>query len=481
MKKRKGFKDSKLLSFLIILASAFFFSSIAIIISLIVINSNSIYNGVYVEGINVSGLNAIEANTKIEEVLSDEIQSNKLKLRYGDKLWVFSRSDIGLKYEFGQAINDALEIGRQGNYFDRVIAIIRLFKEPQSISINAKIDRDALNSILDIIGNEIYTPGIEAKIERRNGQFVVYEGAMGISLNKEVTYSKIINKLNDTKYNEIVEVDISVDTVSPKYTAEALSEIKDLLGSYSTQFNASVRGRTNNIRISSKAIDGSVLLPGEIFSFNKVVGPRSSSRGYMSAPVIIKGDLVDGLGGGICQLSSTIYNTVLRSGLNVVERVNHSIPSTYVPKGLDATVSYGALDFKFQNNTSHPVYLESFVKGNTVTVNIYGYKADTKEIKVYSNVDQVINKDTEVVYDSSLLEGKEIIKEKGRNGYRVSTYKILYENGVEIERKLVSKDYYRPSKRIVIKGTKKPTENFDEEREKMYEKEELKFEVDEEN
>ncbi len=463
MKKYDGLKNSKFLSFFIIFTSAAFFSCIAIILSLIIINNNSIYDGIYVEGVNVSGLTVIEANTKVEEILRDDVQNNKLKLRYGDRIWVFSRDDIGLKYDFAKAINEALQIGRNGSYFDRITSIIRLLKEPQSISIKSQVDANALNSILDLIEDEVYTPGVEAKIERKNGQFLVYEGAMGISLNKEKTYSEILNRLNDSKYNDIIELDVSIDTISPKYSGEVLSEIKDLLGSYSTQFNASVKGRTNNIKLSSKAIDGSVLLPGEIFSFNNIVGPRSASKGYMDAPVIIKGDLVDGLGGGICQLSSTIYNTVLRSGLNVVERVNHSIPSTYVPKGLDATVSYGALDFKFQNTTGHPVYLESFVKGNNVSVNIYGYKADNKKIKVYSNVDQVIDKSVEVIFDSGLLAGKEIVKEKGRNGYRVSSYMIIYDNEVEVERKLISKDYYRSDKRIVIKGTKKPIDEVEKE------------------
>jgi len=449
-------KNTKFLYFLIVIISALFFTSLAALLGLIVINNESIYNGIYIEGVDVSGLNAIEAATKIEEQLVESLQDNKLNLRYGDKLWVFSSEEIGLEYDFKRAIDEALRIGRKGSYLDRIAEIIKLIKEPQRINIKSKVDVNLINSILDIINSEIYIPSKEARIERVNGEFVIHEGSVGISLNKQRTFSKIIHELSNSKYYEVVEVDIATDTLSPKLTAETLSNIQHLLGSYTTKFNSRVRGRSHNIYLSSKAINGTVLLPGEIFSFNKVVGPRNSSNGYREAPVIIKGDLVDGLGGGVCQVSSTLYNSALKSELEIIERYNHSIPSTYVPKGLDATVSYGTLDLKFRNSHQYPVYIESYVKGNSLTINVYGYKTNNREIKLYSQVDKVIKMDTEIIYDSSLLVGKEIIKEKGRNGYRVSSYAIIYDNGNKIDSKLIAKDYYGPSKRIIIRGIKKP-------------------------
>jgi len=162
------------------------------------------------------------------------------------------------------------------------------------------------------------------------------------------------------------------------------------MGTYSTKFNSSQKERSYNISLSSNAIDGTILLPGDVFSFNEIVGPRSTSAGYKTAPVIFEGELVDGIGGGVCQVSSTIYNSVLKSQLGVVERVNHSIPSTYVPKGLDATVAYGFLDFKFKNTTDFPIYIESFVNKNILTVNIYGHQTNNREVKLISKVDNVI-------------------------------------------------------------------------------------------
>jgi vancomycin resistance protein YoaR len=227
------------------------------------------------------------------------------------------------------------------------------------------------------------------------------------------------------------------------------------LGEYTTQFTAGNKNRTQNIHLASKTINGTVLMPGEIFSFNEKVGPRTASRGYQNAPVIFKGELVDGLGGGICQVSSTIYNAILLSNLNIVERINHSIPSTYVPKGRDATVSYGVLDFKFQNILSQPIYVESFIRGNLLTVKVYGQKIGNKVVRIESREDQVVKRTVEVKFDPNMYQGEEKIEQEGRDGYRITTFKVVLENGVEIERKQITKDYYKPQNQIILKGTKK--------------------------
>lgn len=468
--EKENTRKYKLLSLIIIITSALFFSIIFASISLVVFYKDSIHQGIYVDNIDIGGLSVIEAADKIEVSLSNIDSKEKLKLRHKDKVWTFTSGDLGLKYDLRKAVNEAFLIGRRGNYLDRVKTIVDLLRDHHSITLKTSVDMEKLNRILQSIESKINRPSVDASIKRENNKFIISDEVIGIRLNKEKTSQRIIDGLVNSKYNDIIEIDLIVETIEPKYSAEILSNIQELLGSYSTQFNSAVRGRTHNIKLAAQAIDGTILLPEEPFSFNEVVGPRSANNGYRAAPVIFKGELVDGIGGGVCQVSSTIYNTVLRSQLEIIERVNHSIPSTYVPKGLDATVSYGVLDFKFKNNEKSPIYIESFVKGNKLTVNIYGQKKNNRTVKMSSKITNVIKKDTEIIFDEAMYEGEQIVREKGRNGYRVSSYMTTYENGKPIETKLISKDYYRPSKRVIIKGTKKKEkqsakENNNEDRE----------------
>ncbi|WP_143146261.1 VanW family protein [Caminicella sporogenes] len=453
--EKKDKNKEKIFSILIVLLSVIFFSSVSVGIALFMIFSDSIHNGVYVENIDVGGLSVAEAVNKVEDEIGDIDGKDKLMLHYKDKVWVFKGNEIGLKYDLKKAINDAFLIGRKGNLLDRFKTVLELFKNPHNISIKTSLDFGKLDKILSAIEKEINKPCVEASIKRIKGKFVIKDEAVGLILDREKTKEIITRELLKRKYDELVEVNLVVKPVYPKYTSEMLSYITDLLGSHTTIFNLNKKGRSHNIYLASKALDGTVLLPGEIFSFNKIVGPRSISNGYQAAPVIYKGELIDGIGGGVCQVSSTIYNSVLKSQLEVIERVNHTIPSTYVPKGLDATVAYGVLDFKFQNTTKYPIYIQSFVKGNKLTVNIYGHKENNQIVKLISKIDKVIKKDTEILFDENLPEDKMIVKSKGRNGYIVSSYMIIYENGREIKRKLISKDYYKPSKEVIIKGTKK--------------------------
>lgn len=166
---------------------------------------------------------------------------------------------------------------------------------------------------------------------------------------------------------------LPVITLKPRITTEKLKKVKEKrLGSYTTYFNPRNYNRSHNIRLSAKAIDHQLIYPGQLFSFNQWVGVRSLRRGYLPARIIVRGEYSEGVGGGICQTSSTLFNSVDQAGLTIVERNSHSKRVTYVPKGRDATVSWGGPDFQFQNSFDEPILIEATVKGGRLTVNIYG-------------------------------------------------------------------------------------------------------------
>ena len=167
----------------------------------------------------------------------------------------------------------------------------------------------------------------------------------------------------------------------PSRTTEDMKKINFILSEFSTSFNSKVAGRSENISLAAKAIDGTILMPGEEFSFNKVVGQTTLARGYKNAPVIVDGEFVEGVGGGVCQVSTTLFNSVLRAGMTVTSRRNHSLPVAYVPKGTDAAVA-STLDFKFKNTLNNPIYLQAFVENSKIYFRIYGSQADDKEVNI---------------------------------------------------------------------------------------------------
>ena len=216
------------------------------------------------------------------------------------------------------------------------------------------------------------------------------------------------------------------------------------ISSFSTTYDAGYRARANNLELAAGKINGIVLGPGEEFSFNKVVGKRTIEAGYTEAKIFLNGEVVDGTGGGICQISTTLYNAVLLANLEITDRRNHNYTTSYVKAGRDATVVYGAIDFKFKNNRKYPIKIEATVNGGVVTFNVYGIQEENEyEVKIIPVVTQTIPKTTQYIDDASLVEGSEVVKQVGSSGCKVTTYKETYLNGALVSKEVISNDTYK--------------------------------------
>ena len=228
----------------------------------------------------------------------------------------------------------------------------------------------------------------------------------------------------------------------------------DSLGSFSTKYMTSNKPRAANVELAAKLINGTILLPGDEFSYNGSVGPRTAARGFKAASVYENNKMVDGLGGGICQTSSTLYAAVLYADLQVTERHEHSLEITYAPLGMDATVAYGSLDFRFKNNTSMPSKITTSWGGGVVSVNIVGTKENkNRTIKINTDVISSTPYGTTEVEDKTLPAGKRVEDAPGFKGHVVNTYKVIYENGVQVENKFLHKSTYTMVNRVVRVGT----------------------------
>lgn len=207
-------------------------------------------------------------------------------------------------------------------------------------------------------------------------------GVQSIVIDIEKTRQDLIMKVKNhdfTPYNPVFNYG-----AAPSRTTEDMQKINFILTEFSTTFNSKVKGRSENISLAANAINETILMPGEEFSFNQVVGPTTIARGFKNAPVIVDGEFVEGVGGGVCQVSTTLFNAALRSGLTITSRRNHSLPVAYVPRGTDAAVA-STLDFKFKNTLNNPIYLQAFVDKSKIYFRVYGSKDDNKEVKISVN------------------------------------------------------------------------------------------------
>ena len=226
-----------------------------------------------------------------------------------------------------------------------------------------------------------------------------------------------------------------------------------LISSYSTKYDASNVNRSGNLKIAADKINGTVLMPGEEFSYNEVVGKRTIEEGYRNAKIYENGQVVDGLAGGICQISSTLYNAVLLANLEITERRNHSYTTSYVPAGRDATVVYGTQDFKFKNSRTYPIKIEASVANGIAEFKIHGIKEEIEyEIKIIPVTTQTIPYATEFVPDPTLVPGQQVVTQAGHSGYKVTTYIEKRLAGAVISKEVLSNDTYNPMKTVINIG-----------------------------
>ncbi len=300
---------------------------------------------------------------------------------------------------------------------------------------------------------EEYTRDAEdARYEQTEESYTIVPHVVGVKVNPDDA-KKILKENADNAESYTIPAIITL----PETTTEMVeAEFTDtIIGTYSSDYSSSTPNRKENIRLASEKINGLILNPGEVFSFNGVVGPRTAATGFKVAHVFSGNKVVDGIGGGICQVSSTLYNAVVFADLEIVYRTNHSLPVTYVPLGRDATVSYGTIDFKFKNNKETPIKLEVIADGNNLTVNVYGRKKYLKDISIETVITGYNSYSVNETKDDTMYEDEKIVVEKGENGARTDTYKIVKENGEVVSRTFLSKSSYSPTSEVVKVGTKK--------------------------
>lgn len=338
-------------------------------------SGEQIARGVSVQGQDLSGLTKIEANALLQKkfgYMSIDVQTPEHSYRV-------PLSALGGVPQISRSVENAYWYGRAGSLPDNVVRVL-VRPAPQPLNLSIAWSKGEMRRTMAVLNRKYRTPGQDARLVFADGGLQVVGGIQGRALNVGAT----LQRLQQQYRPELASFKAVTIATSPRVTAADLAGTDTKLGEYQTRFDSDLRGRTRNIHVASQAIDGSVLMPGETLSFNRKTGQRTWEKGYRMAhifetkPGAEKAEVVDGLAGGTCQVSSTLFNAVRKTNkangrqLKIVERETHSLPVTYVPSGLDATVAWPDRDFKFRNDFAFPIYVRTAVKGNRLTIGIWG-------------------------------------------------------------------------------------------------------------
>ncbi|HHY79093.1 MAG TPA: hypothetical protein GX516_01790 [Thermoanaerobacter sp.] len=448
-KKNNYFYIAIILLLLVFLSSSFAYFYL-------MLNSKVIAKGIFVNGISIGGMTKEEAVNFLKNKI--KLPSFSITAKYQDKDFVITSEDINLSYSYQEMVDEAYKIGREGNPIERVREIYVTEKEGKYFSFYPKYDENKLKEFVDKISQEIDKEPVNAKIKITGGVKQITPDVEGVKVDKEKTLKnlkQLIDELVKGK-TEKTEVEIVAEKVEAKISKSMLEMINGRISTFSTVFNLQDVNRSGNLAVAARAVNGTLLLPGETFSLNKTLGPRIIENGYKEAPVIVGNKLVPDLGGGVCQIATTLYNAILRADITITERYHHSFPVAYVPPGQDATISGDVLDLKFKNSTQYPIYIESYIEGNKLVMNIYGYvKNPSRWIDIQSEIVEKYEPKIKYIDDPTLPQGEEVVDIQPHTGYKVNTYRLIYENNKLVKREFLYTDVYKPVDGVIKRGTKK--------------------------
>lgn len=424
---------------------------------------DTINRGIFIGDVDVSGLTAQEARTQVNHYL-DNIRNMPIILHVaGGNTVNVTAGELGLTWDNPEAVEAALNMGKQGNVLRRYREASGLQSSGRGHDIHLSFDDKAINKVFDEKCVIYDKPSSNATLKRENGQFIIEGGEPGETLDREASIRTLKALLKNGWTDTKVDVELVVKKDQPKGSREDFEKMKDVLGTFTTKYTSSGASRVANVTTGCKHIDGTILYPGEEFSAYKTVMPFTEENGYKMAGSYLNGQVVESLGGGICQVSTTLYNAVLLAELEVLERHNHSMEVNYVDPSADAAIAESAgKDFRFRNNTDGPIYIEGKTTGDkTITFTIYGKETRDPGRKV-SYESEVIS---EIV-----PEGDKLIADGGQGigyfktqsvhiGKTAKLWKIVTQNGKEVSRTQVNSSTYKAVPRTVVVGVNSPDPN----------------------
>jgi len=466
-------KGNKILNILTIITSVILAIGLIILGVQVFTSSNEknkFTENVVISGVNVKGLNKEQAENKVNNNLKNKIDNLKLKLTYKDKVWEYTSEDFVVSTNIHTIIDDAFryaklnsntresinEITKQGYNFDIAFNHIFVNFKEKVEQIKDEINKKPVNSEVEFLPNS-------------KELFKISKSQNGQKLNEDKLYSEIERKF---KTSNDIEIELETIQLSPEKSEDFYNDKLELLGEFSTDLSTSKGGRKHNVSLALEKFNGKIVDAKESISFNKVTGPQTEDSGYKSAIVIVNGEFVEGVGGGICQASTTLYNALLLSGVQIDEVHKHTLPVGYVELSLDAMVNEGTADLRFTNISEYPIYIQSFVNGDRAYAKVYGkpleegvtYKRSVEFVRTIPHGGDKIIKDEKGDYsDKVTYTGDYFRLSYPKEGYEAKGFLEKYKNNELISKEMIRHEIYAPKNGILIEGTKTPTDDTENE------------------
>ncbi len=421
-------------------------------------NEDTIVKGVYVDGMDMSGLTEAAAQAKLESYVYGILEDNTLlTVAYDDVAEVqISPAVLGAQWDNTDLVGELMSLGKKGHVVDRYKFQKELERNPLYYYVEISFDETAIAAFIEEEMTQYNQDVVNLSLARKNNTFQVVDGAVGYAVNVEASAKQAADYLNEEWDYTAAYLALQVEVIQPKGTVEELSQVQDLIGTFTSSFTGGTAEKVANISNGARLIDGITIYPEEDFSFDAYCAPYTIANGYAMGKSYSGGKLVDDVGGGICQVSSTLYNAVLRAELEVTMRYNHSMIVGYVPISSDATLAETAgKDFRFKNNLDIPVYIEAYVTPeHLLIVNVYGKETRpaNRTVEYISETLEVINPGPDVIYVDGSKPVGELIVSSAYTGYKAKLWKVVKVNGVEQSRELVNSSNYKAVARIATVG-----------------------------
>ena len=415
---------------------------------------NTIPDGITIEGTDVSNMTKAQAQKVVDGYLA-KYSTKKITLTANGKTIVAKSKNLGITTENTEIVREALHYGKEGNFLERYKAAEDL-KQGKGKNFEIQLTADPATVAKYLTDNEsqLNTPAVNNGLTRTNGAFQFVKGSEGTVLDVKKSAQAVQKYIKEEWDGTDAKIALVTKVQKPQGTEKELSEIKDVLGSFHTDYSTSTAARKQNVQNGASKINGTILYPGETFSVAAALNPMTAENGYAQAPSYENGTTVETYGGGICQVSTTLYNAVMRAELEIVKRSSHSMVVHYVDPSMDAAIAGTAKDFQFKNNQKYPVYLEGYTTGGTIYFNVYGKETRdaNRSVTFQSEVTSQTDPVTQFVASSENPVGYIAKTQDAHTGYTARLWKIVTVNGAEESRKVYNNSKYKASNTVYTVG-----------------------------
>ena len=424
---------------------------------LAIVNSGVFHEGITIGGVDVGGLTKEEARAKLEESEKEITQGIRFQLNCNGQIAEISSLGMGIVFDYDAALDAAFQEAREGDLESLRAEVAKLKEEGKDFPLDFQVDEAATRALIAQYAATIDQEAVDATVQLSDGKVQYVEDKQGIKVDQEALYNLLLERIMQKDFSvievpaEVTEPAVTLEQIQGKMVKRSDAMTK-LTGNYARDT------RVYNVKKATNLVNGTVLHPGETFSMNDTLGPRTYARGWKPAPAIIDGGArsEDQAGGGVCQVSSTLYNAVLKADLQIVYRRAHSNKLGYVAGGLDATINTGTIDFKFKNNTKTDILIVGYVKNNEVHFEIHGepFSGDFDEIRLSSKYIGAVKPEGEmkVIVDETKAPGYKKIDVARRNGAKWQAYKHYYKDGKLLRTVTIDTTTYRAQRGEMIVG-----------------------------